>query len=498
MNRVRSQCNIVLFRNDLRLRDNIALSTARRSGFPTLCLYCFDPRMFTRTEWGSIKTDRFKAQFIVESVQNLRVNLERVSNSLLILHTAPEDAISTLLRVSEEISVKMTLFMQEEVTYEEKQVERNIKRLLKSTPHEINLLNGATLYDPSTLPFRADLSGMPNTYTVFRQKIEKEASFRSLYPDLSVGSLPVWSSDWASVLVRDLSQHKTVGGFEYLPTLATLYSPLSDSDTISSSAAPGIHSDMDPRAVMRFVGGEDSGQERLNQWMFAEDRLREYFDIRNGMIGSGYSSKFSPWLALGCISARYAFLFCFYRAIDGFHKLYLMYSYCRQIAEEVKRYETERGVANKSTYWMIFELICREYFRCLCMKYGNGIFQWKGPIAYASTSHSASLIKYERRTLSGLACAPSYPSSWGREGSREQQQRAAAWKQGRTGVPIVDANMRELNMTGWMSNRGRQIVASYLIHELKVYIRCLYDSLYTHPYDRSTNRSMPLCLLLPW
>ncbi|KAG0711927.1 Cryptochrome DASH [Chionoecetes opilio] len=38
--------------------------------------------------------------------------------------------------------------------------------------------------------------------------------------------------------------------------------------------------------------------------------------------------------------------------------------------------------------------------------------------------------------------------------------------EGRTGVPFVDANMRELLETGWMSNRGRQNVASFLIKDM--------------------------------
>jgi len=41
-----------------------------------------------------------------------------------------------------------------------------------------------------------------------------------------------------------------------------------------------------------------------------------------------------------------------------------------------------------------------------------------------------------------------------------------AWRDGRTGVPFIDANMRELKETGWMSNRGRQNVASFLIKDL--------------------------------
>jgi deoxyribodipyrimidine photo-lyase len=42
------------------------------------------------------------------------------------------------------------------------------------------------------------------------------------------------------------------------------------------------------------------------------------------------------------------------------------------------------------------------------------------------------------------------------------------WKEGCTGMPLVDANMRELSSTGFMSNRGRQNVASYLVLDLGV------------------------------
>lgn len=41
-----------------------------------------------------------------------------------------------------------------------------------------------------------------------------------------------------------------------------------------------------------------------------------------------------------------------------------------------------------------------------------------------------------------------------------------AWKNGRTGYPFIDANMRELKHSGWMSNRGRQVVASFLVRDL--------------------------------
>ena len=58
---------------------------------------------------------------------------------------------------------------------------------------------------------------------------------------------------------------------------------------------------------MEFIGGEDAGLQRVQQWMFDDDNLKEYFDKRNGMLGEAYSSKFSPWLALGNLSPRYIY-----------------------------------------------------------------------------------------------------------------------------------------------------------------------------------------------
>jgi len=72
--------------------------------------------------------------------------------------------------------------------------------------------------------------------------------------------------------------------------------------------------------------------------MFTQDCLKSYFDTRNGMIGANFSTKFSPYLAHGCLSARF-------------------------IAKECRRYEEERGISSKSTYWVVFELVVRDFCR---------------------------------------------------------------------------------------------------------------------------------------
>jgi deoxyribodipyrimidine photo-lyase len=54
------------------------------------------------------------------------------------------------------------------------------------------------------------------------------------------------------------------------------------------------------------------------------------------------------------------------------------------------------------------------------------------------------------------------------EECEDQLQLFELWKNAETGIPFIDANMRELNKTGFMSNRGRQNVASFLVKDLKV------------------------------
>jgi deoxyribodipyrimidine photo-lyase len=108
----------------------------------------------------------------------------------------------------------------------------------------------------------------------------------------------------------------------------------------------------------------------------------------------------------------------------------------RYIYEAVQDYETQR-VKNNSTYWLIFELLWRDYFRFICARYGDRVFYPSG--------------------IQGI------PVPW-----KQDWPRFEAWQRGETGYPFVDANMRELAATGFMSNRGRQNVASFLTKNLGI------------------------------
>lgn len=160
-----------------------------------------------------------------------------------------------------------------------------------------------------------------------------------------------------------------------------------------------------------FKGGEDQALTRLNYYLWDTQKVLTYKETRDGFLGTEFSTRLSPWLANGSISPR-------------------------RIYHELKRFESTIQ-ANESTYWVVFELLWRDFFRFTAKKFGQAIFQLNG-------------ITRRKRDF--------YPNT--HEFNR--------WIHGETSVDLIDANMRELRATGWMSNRGRQVVASFLAKELEV------------------------------
>ncbi len=167
----------------------------------------------------------------------------------------------------------------------------------------------------------------------------------------------------------------------------------------------------DPRQLTSFVPGTVAGMARMQGYIWDRDLLRIYKQTRNGLLAPDDSSKLSPWLATGALSPRTVF-------------------------DAILAYEQER-VRNESTYWLAFELWWRDYFRFVALQAGRTLFRRSGPRGR--------------------------DRQW-----RWDEARFGAWCRGETGYPLVDANMQELAATGYMSNRGRQIVASFLVNDLEI------------------------------
>ncbi len=410
---------IVWFRNDLRLHDNevihkaVELATKGQVN-DVVPVFCFDPRWFTETSFkhGCVKTGPFRAQYLVESVHALKHNLKGIGSDLVVMMGSPEEEILKLVPQG----WRTTVFAQSEVTSEETDAEDAVRDALESRPGStLDLVWGSTLYHLDDLPF--DVGSMPTVFTPFRNKVEDRSDVRRLFTTPATGQLPFPAKD---VLPQDIN-------LEYVPKDAA------DLNVVVPKGSPRLKNvKKDERAAFTMAGGENVALERLHYYLWDSNLIQKYFEIRNGMIGSDYSTKLAPALAHGCISPR-------------------------QIYWDIKKYE-DKLCANKSTYWVIFELIWRDYFKFYALSQGNGIFRPSGPIG-------------KRR-------------AWKNDPALFQR-----WKDGLTGWPLVDANMRELKATGFMSNRGRQNVASFLCLDLGLDWRLGADYFETQllDYDPASN-----------
>lgn len=366
---------IVWFRQDLRLHDNEALATALRMAEEIIPIYIFDERVFQgKTRFGFPKTGKYRARFILESVTDLRENIQKLGGKLLVRTGRPE---SILAEMAQQLKASWVICNRER-THEEVLVQDGLEQKLWGIGVELLYTRGKMLYHTQDLP--VPVQHTPDVFTQFRKETEHITPVREPLPSPSA-----------------------------LPPLP----PSLDPGDIPSLADFG-HTDFEPepRAALEFRGGETEALRRLRHYFWEKDHIAQYKETRNGLLGADYSSKFSPWLAQGCLSPK------------------LIY-------HELKRYERER-VNNESTYWLFFELLWRDFFRLMGKKYGKRIFLKGGT---------------QQKDLRHL---------------KNNLEMFELWAEGRTGVPFVDANMRELSSTGWMSNRGRQNVASFLVRDLKV------------------------------
>lgn len=162
---------------------------------------------------------------------------------------------------------------------------------------------------------------------------------------------------------------------------------------------------LNPQKHLIINGGEDAAISHLHQYFFQEQHVLTYKETRNNMLKFTDSSKLSPALSLGLLSPR------------------TIYWQLKKVEATLKK--------NQSTYWIWFELLWRDFFYYLHLRHGDQFFFIEGIMGIRQQWH------LKAATLDAIQNA-------------------------KTGYPLVDANLLELFQTGWMSNRGRQNVASFI------------------------------------
>lgn len=360
---------IYWFRNDLRLLDNRAFSQACSASSALLPVYCHEPATLTR--WGFERTGPHRQHFLAATLADLSARLRERGSDLLELTGHPAEVLPPLLQAvgAQELAC-------EEIAAPEEQQAVNA---LRAAGIPVATTWQSSLLDPSTLPFPP--ASLPEVFTAFRLAVER-GGIRPPEPLPIPARLP---------------------GLPALPAAALLCRapprPL--------PAAPASGSSSFPYALPSFGGGETAALSHLERYL-GRKLAHTYKSTRNELAGVDFSSKLSPWLASGALSARTA-----YAALKGF--------------------EAQHG-ANDGTYWLWFELLFRDYFRFLHLKHGSRLYRARGL---------------------GEAAAPAHDA-----------QAFTQWTKGRTAAPLINAGMRELAATGYSSNRMRQVLASYLVYDL--------------------------------
>lgn len=357
---------LLWFRSDLRVADNPALAAAiARSDSGLTGLFITTPDQWIEHHWGAPKKD-----FIQRSVNALAKSLANLGIPFRIEHCPSFSSVPSVVeRVARETGSRRVL-ANRELEINERRRDTAVARVLKENDIEWVEFDDQTIVPPGKV-----LTQSGTAYTVF------SPFFRS----------------WVRYL------EETGLGSPSSPPIARFQNPQMRPSTLDldDTAPAGLRS--------LWPAGEAEAQRRLR--LFLSGLINRYHKNRDWPSIRGTSS-FSPYLAVGAISART-----------------LLWT-----ALEVNRGELTGGQPGIAAW--IRQLAWRDFYRHI-------------------------LVAYPRVSMNRAFQRETDRLPW-----RHDSTDFEAWKNGQTGFPIIDAAMRALLQTGWLHNRLRMIVASFLTKDL--------------------------------
>ena len=356
---------LFLFTNDLRLHDQPALSQLAAQVDELLLVFCLDPSQRQPGRYQQAALGEHRLRFLRESLRDLQHRLAPLGQRLTTLEGSPLSVLPKLIADYDIALVASSLHNGIDEQRQWQRLQQLLQQRLQQRSPGCRFLqaNSHSLFDAEQLPFPPQ--GLPDSFSKFRRRVE---ALSVPVPQTEITALPPPPAGWRT------------------------------ESRAGHSAA----------IAQRFIGGETAALAQLEDY-FSSDKPHHYKATRNALWGWDNSTKFSAWLANGCLSPR-------------------------QLWARLKSFEAQHG-ASESSYWIGFELLWREFFHCYARRHGVRLF-----------------------TAQGIKDSPPLTSFY--------PGRFKQWCAGRTPYPIVNACMRELNATGYMSNRGRQLVASCFVHEL--------------------------------
>jgi len=336
-------------RRDLRLNDNAVLHAALGRGDGLIPVFILDPH---REQHPAAK----RHAFLYAGLRQLDADLRARGSRLIVRRGDVSEVLPDLVAETQ----SRAIFAEEAYSPFARRRDDDVARGLP-----LHLLPGLTIHHPSSL-LKPDHT--PRTvFTAFRRA-------------------------WSRLPMPDDS--------DILPAPAHL-PPVPDellSHDVPEASAPAD-----------FAAGEAEAQRRLKAFTSGESPAMWDYGTGRDRLGIDGTSRLSPYLRFGMISARQA------------------------------------AVAARQSP-------CRD---------GRGAETWLSELIWREFYHS--ILFHFPQVLSDAFRADLRSVEWS-----NNSEDVAAWREGRTGYPVVDAAMRQLVQTGWMHNRARMIVASFLVKDLLV------------------------------
>lgn len=295
--------------------------------------------------FGFKKCGKFREAFIKNSLEQLYKNLKAYGINLCFTN----DFSSTLAKLSQKFDI--TVYFDEEVGFEEQSLQKVFAKYKHKSYFNQTMIE----------PFEFDFT---KSFSHFRNKAEKLEIPKPLGLPNKVESVEFESVQFSKPMISY------------------------------------------PKNAIFFKAGEHRAKQRLEDYM---NNIHSYKDTRNAMSGFDNSTKFSPYLSAGNISAKMIY-----------HRL---------------KEEERRGYQSQSSYWIYFELLWRDFFHLVMLYSKNRLFLKSG--------------------LKGINF-----------NFRNDKESLDKFLSANTGIDIIDASIVELKSTGWLSNRNRQLVASYFVKNL--------------------------------
>lgn len=255
---------IYWFRNDLRLKDNQALSAAVGSADEIIPVYVFDPRQFEKTKLGFRRTGALRARFLIESVAELRENIRQKGGDLIIRTGAPEAIVAQL---AEDYNADY-VYTSKEIAPQETRIESSLSKNLKTANVDIKLFWMDTMINATDLPF--PVSKLPSGFAEFERLLSNDLKIKDQFPTPASITLPA---------------------------------------DVEAGAIPGLPElGIDPNEIPAGATGPLAGGEAR-----ALAVLKEYVEgyVKKGIAYPSAEpltdTRLSDWLSLGCVSASYIY-----------------------------------------------------------------------------------------------------------------------------------------------------------------------------------------------